>query len=56
MNITQADFKYYCNKLRKDKGVHEKEFLTRINPDLIDRYIEGDPDNESINGHWHNNG
>lgn len=43
MDITQGDFDYFKSKLLKDKGVHEDKFLTRIDPDLIDRYFEGTP-------------
>lgn len=45
-NLTQGDFKYLKNKLFKDKGYHEKEFLGRVNPDKIDLYYEGDPDRD----------
>lgn len=45
-SITQGDFKYYKDKLKKDKAKHEHEFIERINPDMIDRYFEGDPDDE----------
>lgn len=41
--ITSADFKYYQNKLQKDKNFHREEFMERINPLLIDSYYEGYP-------------
>ena len=41
--LSTSDFRYYRNKLWKDKGFHEKEFIQRIDPDLIDSYYEGYP-------------
>ena len=44
--ISRADFEYYKSKLFKDKDYHGKEFLQRIDPDLIDSYYEGYPSKE----------
>lgn len=49
-NLTNSDFKYFKDKIKKDKDKHEKEFIQRINPDLIDAYYEGDPDKLEENG------
>ena len=44
--LTKGDFDYLKGKIFEDKDYHEKEFLQRINPDIIDAYFEGDPDSE----------
>jgi hypothetical protein len=45
-NLTKGEFDYLKNKIFDDKDFHEKEFLQRIDPDIIDAYFEGDPDSE----------
>ena len=43
MDISRADFDFLIKKRDNDKDYHEKEFIRRIDPDLIDAYYEGTP-------------
>ena len=46
IHITQNDFRYLKDKLFDDRTFHDKEFLSRIDPDTLDAYFEGDPNKE----------
>lgn len=46
--MTRADFTYLKEKIWADKDYHEKNFLEKIQPDVINSYFEGDPENEYL--------
>jgi len=47
MKMGYEDFKFVKDKLRDDRTFHEREFMQRIDPYIIDAYYEGMPDNPS---------